>query len=97
MHLTNLSIKVKTNQLSITQINKLYENILFVAYSNLLELLNYDNLNKLLDNNVKKLIPTKLEIPYTYKIYNRESTTDGQKVFKIKVAGRDSYCIKENC
>ena len=34
---------------------------------------------------------------YTYKIYNREYTVEGQKVFKIKVAGRDSYCIKENC
>lgn len=97
MHLTNLAIKIKTNQLSIVQINKLYENILFVAYSNMLELLNYNKLNKLLDNNIKKLIPTKLEIPYNYKIYNREFTTDGQKVFKIKVSGRDSYCIKDNC
>jgi formamidopyrimidine-DNA glycosylase len=97
IHLTNLNIKIKTNQLSVNQINKLYENILFVAYSNMLELLNYDKLNKLLDNNIKKLIPTKLEIPYTYKIYNREFTTEGQKVFKIKVSGRDSYCIKENC
>ena len=97
MHLTNLGIKIKTNQLSATQINKLYENILFVAYSNMLELLNYDKLNKLLDSNIKKLIPTRLEIPYNYKVYSREFTTDGQKVFKIKIAGRDSYCIKENC
>ena len=97
MHLTNLAIKIKTNKLSVAQINKLYENILFVAFSNMLELLNYDKLNKLLDSNIKKLIPTKLEIPYNYKIYNREFTTDGQKVFKIKIAGRDSYCIKENC
>jgi formamidopyrimidine-DNA glycosylase len=97
MHLTNLGIKIKTNQLSATQINKLYENILFVAYSNMLELLNYDKLNKLLDSNIKKLIPARLEIPYNYKIYSREFTNEGQKVFKIKIAGRDSYCIKENC
>jgi formamidopyrimidine-DNA glycosylase len=97
IHLTNLNIKVKTNQLKPAQIDKLYENILFVSYSNMLELLNYNNLDKLLDNNIKKLIPVNLEIPYNYKIYNREFTIDGQKVFKIKVAGRDSYCIKENC
>jgi len=96
MHLTNLNIKIKTNQLKPAQIDKLYENILFVSYSNMLELLNYNNLDKLLDNNIKKLIPVNLEIPYNYKIYNRE-LTDGQKVYKIKVAGRDSYCIKENC
>ena len=97
MYLINLNIKIKTNKLSDYQINKLYENIKFVAYSNLLEQLNNYNLEKLLNNDIKKLIPPKLEIPYTYKIYNREFTSDGKKVFKIKVAGRDSYCIKDNC
>ena len=42
-------------------------------------------------------MPKKLEIPYEYKIYGREVTSDGKKVLKIKVAGRDTYCIKELC
>ena len=42
-------------------------------------------------------MPKKLEIPYEYKIYGLEKTSEGHKVYKIKVAGRDSYCIKELC
>ncbi len=42
-------------------------------------------------------MPKKLEVPYEYKIYGRETTKDGKKVLKIKVGGRDTYCIKELC
>ncbi len=97
LHLTNLNIKVKTNELTDIQITKLYNNILFVAYSTLMELLDNQNLTKLLNKEIKNLMPTVLEIPYIYKIYSRDTTIDGKKVYKIKVAGRDSYCIKQNC
>ena len=62
-----------------------------------MELLEYNNLTKLLNKEIKNLMPQKLEIPYIYKIYSRDTTIDGKKVYKIKVAGRDSYCIKQNC
>jgi formamidopyrimidine-DNA glycosylase len=97
LHLTNLNIKVKTNELTDNQITKLYNNILFVAYSTLIELLEDKNLTKLLNKEIKDLMPKKIEIPYIFKIYSRETTIDGKKVYKIKVAGRDSYCIKQNC
>jgi hypothetical protein len=62
-----------------------------------MELLEYNNLTKLLNKDIKNLMPLQLEIPYIYKIYSRDITIDGKKVYKIKVAGRDSYCIKQNC
>jgi formamidopyrimidine-DNA glycosylase len=97
IHLTNLKIKVKTNELTDDQIVKLYNNILFISYSTLIELLEFKNLKNILNKEITDLIPKKIEVPYVFKVYSRETTIDGKKVYKIKVAGRDSYCIKENC
>ena len=52
------------------------------------------NLRKYLNKDKINHVPKDLEIPYSFKIYNQENTPDGEKVMKIKVAGRDSYCIK---
>lgn len=93
LYLTNLDARVKTSDLTDVQIKKLYENILFVAYSNLYEMLCDSNVEKYLDKTKLVNKPKKLEIPYKYKIYGREYTDDGQKVKKIKVSGRDSYII----
>jgi formamidopyrimidine-DNA glycosylase len=97
MYLTHLHIKIKTSELNDEQILKLYHNILFVAYSSLVEQLKESRVLKYLDSNKKNNMPEKLEIPYKFKIYSREKTNDGKKVFKIKVGGRDSYCTKELC
>lgn len=97
LYLSDLRAKIKTSELTQAQIVKLYNNILFVAYSNLMEMLSNSKITKYLDKSKQKNLPTKLEIPYEYKIYGRETTSDGKKVFKIKVGGRDSYCIKELC
>lgn len=97
MYLGKLKAKIKTSELNDEQIKQLYNNILFVAYSNLVEMLQEINLFKYLDSSKSTFIPKKLEIPYEYKIYSKEITFDGKKVFKIKVGGRDSYCIKELC
>ncbi len=97
MYLTTLRVKIKTSDLSNEQISKLYHNILFVSYSTLIEMLRSSKAEKYLEKSKRINEPAKLEIPYEYKIYSREETSDGKKVFKIKVAGRDSYCIKELC
>ncbi len=98
MYLAKLKIKIKTSELNDEQIDKLYNNILFVAYSNLYEMLKDSDIG---DKNILKSKrtnePSKLHIPYIYKIYGREKTEDGKKVFKIKVGGRDSYCTKDLC
>lgn len=92
-----LKAKIKSSELNDTQIIKLYNDILFVAYSNLVEMLNNSKILKYLDKSKIINMPKKLEVPYQYKIYSREITNDGKKVYKIKVGGRDSYCIKELC
>jgi len=98
LYLTKLNIKIKTSQLDDKNITNLYNNILFVAYSNLYEMLKDSNINTKYLLECKKINkPTKLEVPYIYKIYGREKTIDGKQVYKIKVGGRDSYCIKELC
>jgi formamidopyrimidine-DNA glycosylase len=97
MYLTKLKAKIKTSELDNEQIIKLYQNILFVAYSNLVEMLKDNKILKYLDKSKSTYMPKKLEIPYVYKVYGREKTLDGKKIFKIKVSGRDTYCIKELC
>ena len=97
MYITKLKAKIKTSELDSVQIEQLYNSLLFVGYSNLMEMLSDSKITKYLDRSKTIHMPKNLEIPYEYKIYGREKTSDGQKVYKIKVAGRDSYCIKELC
>lgn len=97
MYMGKLKAKIKTSELNDNQIKQLYNNILFVAYSNLVEMLQDTKILKYLSKSKTTHMPKKLEIPYEYKIYGRENTTDGKKVLKIKVGGRDSYCISELC
>lgn len=97
LYMGKLNIKIKTFELIDEQIDKLHHDILFVAYSNLIEMLTDSKIVQYLDKSKITYMPKKLEIPYKYKIYGREVTSNGQKVLKIKVAGRDSYCIKELC
>ena len=97
MYMGKLQAKIKTSKLNKEQIEKLYNDILFVAYSNLVEMLKDSNILKYLPKSKSMFMPKKLEIPYKYKIYGQDITSDGKKVLKIKVAGRDSYCIQELC
>lgn len=97
MYMTKLKAKVKTSELTEDQINELYTNILFVSYSNLVEMLKDTKILKYLNKSKSVHMPKKLEVPYQYRIYGRETTSDGKKVFKIKVGGRDSYCVRELC
>jgi formamidopyrimidine-DNA glycosylase len=102
LYLSNLNVKIKTSELNDTKISNLYSNILFVGYSNLIEMLSDSKISlkyldpaKLINNPANS--GKKLEIPYNYKIYRQDKTPDGKKVYKIKVAGRDTYCTKELC
>lgn len=97
MYMCRLKAKIKTSELDKNQIKQLYNNILFVGYSNLVEMLTDTNILKYLPKSKSTNMPKKLEVPYEYKIYGRDTTSDGKKVLKIKVGGRDSYCTKELC
>lgn len=97
MYLSYLKVKIKSSEITDTQITNLYNNILFVGYSNLIEMLSEYKLEKYLNNNKKNNMPVNIENPYKYRIYGLDFTKDGKKVIKIKVSGRDTYCIKELC
>lgn len=95
LYLGNLDIKIKTNELTDEQIEELYNNILFVGYSNLVEQLMIVNMNDNIPKEKKLNLPNNLEIPYKYKIYRRKTTDDGNEVKMIKVGGRDTYYVKK--
>ena len=97
LYMGQLKVKIKTSELTSIQITQLYNNILFVGYSNLVEMLEKSKIEKYLPKSKSVLKPSKLEIPYQYKIYGQTKTADGKKVLKIKVGGRDTYCIQELC
>ena len=97
LYMSKLKVSIKTSELTDEQIKELYNNILMVGYSNLIEMLTDSKILKYLDKTKTTFIPDKLEIPYKYKIYGLEETDDGKKVLKIKVGGRDTYCIKSLC
>lgn len=93
IYMNNLDIKIKTSGLSDIQIEQLYKDILFVAYSNLIEQLRNINLEHKLLNENKLNMPNILEVPYEYKIYKRKITLDGKQVKMTKIGGRDTYYV----
>lgn len=95
LYLGDLNINIKTKALSDNQINELYNNILFVAYSSLIEQLRNTDSEKNLLPKYKTNIPVNIEVPYNYRIYGKTITEDGKAVLKTTVGGRDTYYIKK--
>lgn len=93
MYMTKLNVRVKTCDLDLNQINELYHNILFIAYSKLLT--HKRNIMKYLPEFKKVNKPEHLEVPYEYKVYSRKVTDNEQKVIKVSVSGRASYSTQE--
>ena len=96
-----LPIKIKTNQLTDSQIHKLYHDILFVSYSVLMtHFRNHNDLKSIgvsMTNPVFTNLPNNIEVPYEYKIYERKITKNGEVVEEIKVNGRNTFCVKSQC
>lgn len=88
IYLSKLKVKVKTNELSDGDIKKLYDNIMFVAYSKY-AILAKDIVNKW----ILKDIP--IDLNYEYKIYKRKYTDENEKVIKLKISGRDTYTTEK--
>ena len=88
MYLSNLKIKIKTNELSDKDIKNLYDNIMFVAYSKY-AILAKDLVNKWISKD------TPVDLNYEFKIYKRKYTDENEKVIKLKIGGRDTYTIEK--
>ena len=51
-----------------------------------------DNLK--IPNNIKKISPKKLQVPYKFKVYSKEKDPYGNKITREKIAGRWAYYVK---
>ena len=99
LYLSNLNVKIKTNELTDEDIKNLYNNILYVAYSKLLTNLKQINLYvEDVDKNKLVNMPKNITLPYVFKVY-KQKTVEGKKnsepVIKTKILNRDSYTITE--
>ena len=92
LYLSGIHPNVKTQQLTIHQIKNLYQNIRFIAFSNLYSWCDIYNIK--VPNYIAKIAPKKLQIPYTFKVYEREYDDNGDKiVFMKKHCGRRTYYV----
>lgn len=91
LYLSKLIPEMKVSELTNNDIKKLYNNILFVGYSNLLSHLKGGNIK--IDKKDYEMMPLKknLEVPYKMKIYGRKETDKGVKVKTKKVCSRKMY------
>ena len=91
LYLSKLIPEMKVSELNNNDIKKLYNNILFVGYSNLLSHLKVDNIK--IDKKDYEMMPLKknLEVPYKMKIYGRKETDKGVKIKTKKVCSRKMY------
>ena len=91
LYLSKLIPEMKVSELTNNDIKKLYNNILFVGYSNLLSHLKGDNIK--IDKKDYERMPLKknLEVPYKMKIYGRKETDKGVKVKTKKICSRKMY------
>jgi DNA-formamidopyrimidine glycosylase len=87
IHPSQISNKIKKNDAE-----KLYEKIRYVIFSNLCELLEMDNLK--IPSFIKNIAPKKLQIPYKFRVYDKEKDNYGNKITREKIAGRWTYYVK---
>jgi formamidopyrimidine-DNA glycosylase len=92
LYLSKIHPIAKSKNIDSDSIKVLYEKIKFVMFSSLYELLEADNIK--ISKNIKKISPSNLEIPYKYKVYDREKDKLGNKITKEKIAGRWTYYVK---
>lgn len=100
LYLAKISPKRKTHELTIREKSKLYEKILYVAYSNFVENMDINKI-KLNKEIKKKLVELtkkfniKLTVPYIYNVYGRENTDiKGNKLTIEDIGGRTCYYVK---
>ncbi len=87
-----------TDDLDDDEIVKLYNAILYCAYSNTLELIKNDKdlkHDKQYKDLVKFLKSIDTQVPYKFKVYEKNKDPKGNKVIHTEIAGRKTYYVKE--
>jgi len=89
LYIAKISPHRNTQDLDDNEIKKIYNAILYVAYSNYIEMM---KMNKLKIDKMFKNIKT--EVPYIFKVYSNVKDPYGNKVIKEDIGGRKSYYVK---
>jgi formamidopyrimidine-DNA glycosylase len=93
LYMVKINPKAISNTISKKDIGKMYDKIRYVMFSNLYEMLQNDNLK--IPEDIKKIAPKILQIPYKYRVYEKEKDAHGNKVTREKIAGRWAYYVKK--
>lgn len=97
LYIGKINPKRTTNSLSNLEILKLFEAITYVSYSILLEEL-YDenfNINNSNLSDIKRNKPGRVQIPYKYRVYNKENDPYGNKITLEIIGGRKTFYVKK--
>jgi len=94
LYIAKISPYRTCNELNDSDIKNLFNAILFVAYSNCLELIKQNKELKI-NNKFKKFKINTLEVPYKFKVYQQEKDPNGYKVISAEINGRKCFYVKE--
>ena len=94
LYLSRISPNRKSSSLTNKEIKLLYDNILFVTFSNLVEW--YKEYKIKLPKNLNNLIPKKILVPYKFFVFDREYDDLGNKITFIKnLCGRRTFYVEK--
>ena len=94
LYLSRIHPNRKSNSLTNKEIKLLYNNILFVTFSNLVEW--YKEYKIKLPKNLNNLIPKKILVPYKFFVFDREYDDLGNKITFIKnLCGRRTFYVEK--
>lgn len=92
LYISKINPKRITSSLNDNEIIMLYNSIRFVAFSNLVEELNNGNIK--IPEDIKKISPKKLNVPYKLRVYEKNKDQYGNKVTFEIIGGRKTYYVK---
>jgi DNA-formamidopyrimidine glycosylase len=90
LYIAHIDPHRKTSTLNNEEIIKLYNAIKFVGYSNLVEMLKSSKIK------VDKLYNSiDIEVPYRYRVYDREKDLKGNNITNENISGRRTFYVKQ--
>ena len=90
LYIARISPHRNSNELTDNEIDKLYKAIIYVAYSNYIEMM---KMNKLTIDKMFKEIKT--TVPYIFKVYGNDKDPLGNKIIKEDIGGRQTFYVKQ--
>lgn len=93
LYIAKINPHSKACDINIENVEQLYNAIRFVMFSNLYELLENDKLK--ISKKLRKISPKKLEIPYIFRVYDKEKDDNNNKITKEKISGRWTFYVKQ--